>query len=105
MIQTVRILAHTLTIIAALSKESMKDPPEPMHLGRDEHSRNEQTVLAAKIARILVPKRACSSTTTFCAFLGAIITSTTSELFFLFRRRILSHARQDRMGIERLSST
>ena len=63
MIQTVRILAHTLTIIAALSKESMKDPPEPMHLGRD-----EQPVLAAKIARILVPKRACSSTTTFCAF-------------------------------------
>jgi hypothetical protein len=93
MIQTVRILAHTLTIIAALSKESMKDPPEPMHLGRD-----EQLVLAAKIARILVPKRACSSTTTFCAFLGAIITSTTSEFFFLCRRRILSHARQKSHG-------
>ena len=93
MIQTVRVLAHTLTIIAALSKESMKDPPEPMHLGRD-----EQPVLAAKIASILVPKRACSSTTTFCAFLGAINTSTTSEFFCLCLRRILSHARQKSHG-------
>jgi hypothetical protein len=99
-IQAVKSLAHNITIIAILSKESKKDPPEPMHLSRD-----EQPVLAQKIASILVPKRACSSTTTFCAFLGAIITSTTSEFFFRCRRRILSHARQNRMGVERLSTT
>ena len=46
-IQPGGLLAHTITIIAVLSKQSMKDPPEPMHLGRD-----EQPTLAQKIASI-----------------------------------------------------
>lgn len=36
----------------------MKDPQQPIHLSRDEHSRNEQTVLAQKIANIPALKRA-----------------------------------------------